>query len=98
MDIIFRPLLEVTLIALNLYVWAIIFYVGLNLFITFQIINTRNTFVQSFGYFLERVVEPALSPIRRILPPLGNIDLSPLALILAIYFIQGVIQNILIRF
>lgn len=95
MDIILLPLLKVIQTALNLYVWAIIINVALSLLTSFQVINTRNQFVQSMGYFLDRLVEPALTSIRRFLPAFGNVDLSPMALILAIYFIQGVIQEII---
>ena len=42
--------------------------------------------------FLYQLTEPVLGPIRRILPPLGGFDLSPLVLIMAIYFVQGALR------
>jgi YggT family protein len=62
----------------------------------FGVINTRNQFVSMIGEFLWRVTEPALRPIRRFMPNLGGIDISPIILILIIYFLQMVLQNILI--
>ena len=71
---------------IDLYVWIIILQVILSWLIAFNVINTRNRFVYLVGDFLYRVTEPALRPIRRILPNLGGIDLSPLVLILLLYF------------
>jgi YggT family protein len=62
----------------------------------FGVINTRNQFVSMIGEFLWRVTEPALRPIRRFMPSLGGIDISPIILILIIYFAQMVLQNILV--
>jgi YggT family protein len=55
------------------------------------VINTRNDFVRMIFDFLHRVTEPALSRIRRIMPDLGGIDLSPIILLLGIFFLQQVI-------
>ncbi|RMF10602.1 MAG: YggT family protein, partial [Alphaproteobacteria bacterium] len=52
---------------------------------------TNNKFVYMVGDFLYRVTEPALRPIRRFLPDLGGIDISPLVLILILIFIQQVV-------
>jgi YggT family protein len=60
------------------------------------VINTRNQFVSMIGEFLWRVTEPALRPIRRFMPNLGGIDISPIILILIIYFLQMVLQNVLV--
>jgi YggT family protein len=52
------------------------------------VINTHNRIVYLISDFLYRVTEPALGPIRRILPNFGGIDISPIILILIIYFIR----------
>ena len=54
----------------------------------FNIVNARNPFVASVGDFLHKVTEPALRPIRRFLPDLGGIDISPIVLFIIIYFIR----------
>ncbi len=71
---------------IDLYVWIIILQVILSWLIAFNVVNTQNRFVYLVGDFLYRVTEPALRPLRRVLPSLGGIDLSPLALILLLYF------------
>jgi YggT family protein len=68
--------------ALNLYIWALIIAAILSILVTFGILDTRNRLVWAVGDFFERVTEPALRPVRRFLPNLGGIDLSPLVLIL----------------
>ncbi len=76
---------------IDLYVWIIILQVVLSWLIAFNVINTQNRFVYLIGDFLYRVTEPAMRPIRRILPNLGGIDLSPIVLLLLLYFAQRLI-------
>lgn len=87
-----RALLDVILILLQLYVWLLIASAVLSWLIAFNVVNTRNQFVASVGEFLWRITEPVLRPIRSILPNLGGIDISPVILILIIFFIQRVIS------
>jgi YggT family protein len=88
-----RALLEVILIALNLYVWLLIAQAVLSWLIAFNVVNTRNQFVAMLWDFLYRITEPALGPIRRLMPNLGGIDISPVILILIIIFIEKLIIN-----
>ena len=81
-------LLWLILQIINLYVWLIIIQVVMSWLIAFNVINTNNRFVYMVGDFLYRVTEPAMRPIRRILPNLGGIDLSPLVLLLLLFFVQ----------
>ncbi len=86
-----RALLDVILLALQLYVYLIIAAAILSWLVAFNVVNTRNDFVRSVGRFLEAITEPALRPIRNLLPNLGGIDVSPIILLLVIFFIQRVI-------
>ncbi len=88
-----RALLDVILIALQLYVWLLIASAVLSWLIAFNVVNTRNQFVAAVGEFLWKITEPVLRPIRSILPNLGGIDISPVILILIIFFIQSVITR-----
>ena len=77
-----RAILDVILLALQIYVW---------LLIAFNVVNTRNQFVHTVGEFLYRITEPALRPIRSVMPNLGGIDISPVILILLIFLIERII-------
>ena len=90
-----RALLEVILIALQLYTYLIIASAILSWLVAFNVVNTRNDVVRSIWNFLNAVTEPALRPIRRILPNLGGIDISPVILILLIIFIEKLIVDYL---
>ena len=74
--------------ALNLYMWAIIMGAILSWLVAFKVINAYNQFVQTVLVFLRRVTEPALRPIRRFMPDLGGVDISPIILILLIQFLR----------
>ena len=88
-----RALLDVILIALQLYIYLLIASAVLSWLIAFNVVNTRNQFVSMLWDFLYRITEPALAPIRAIMPNLGGIDISPVILILVIIFIERVIIN-----
>lgn len=92
--IILNPLINVIQIALGLYIWAIIISAILSWLVHFGVLNTRNQFVSMIGETLWRITEPALRPIRRFLPNLGGIDISPIILILIIYFVRDILGNI----
>lgn len=86
-----RALLDVVLIVLNLYVWVLIAAAVLSWLVAFNVVNPYNSFVRNVGDFLYRITEPLLAPIRNLLPSLGGLDLSPMVLILIIFFIERVI-------
>jgi YggT family protein len=86
-----RAVLDIILIVLDLYVWLLIASAILSWLVAFNVVNTRNQFVASVAEFLYRITEPVLGPIRRALPNLGGLDISPIVLILIIMFIQRVI-------
>lgn len=71
---------------LSVYMWIVIASAILSWLVAFNVINTRNRFVYSVGDVLYKLTEPALRPIRRILPSLGGVDLSPVVLILLLAF------------
>jgi YggT family protein len=86
-----RALLDVILILLDLYMYLLIAAAVLSWLIAFNVVNTRNQAVAMIADFLYRITEPALRPIRNILPNLGGIDVSPIILILIIIFLRDVI-------
>src|SRR6185437_3524232 len=70
---------------LSLYKWAVILAAVFSMLISFGVLDTRNRIVWTIGDFLYRITEPALRPIRNILPSFGSIDISPIILIFVIY-------------
>jgi YggT family protein len=76
---------------LTLYVYIVIAMAILSWLIAFNVVNTRNQIVHMIAELLYRLTEPALRPIRNLLPNMGGIDISPIILFLIILFIQSVI-------
>ena len=85
------PLIGFIVYVIQLYIWVIIASAILSWLIAFNVVNTSNRFVYSVADLLYRVTEPALRPIRSILPDLGGIDISPVILILFLLFIINVV-------
>lgn len=73
---------------IGLYITLVIVQVVLSWLVAFNVVNTGNRFVYLVGDFLHRITAPALKPIRRLLPNMGGMDLSPVVLILGLYFLR----------
>ena len=86
-----RAILDVVMLALDLYVWIIIAAAIMSWLVAFNVINSRNQFVATIYDALYRLTEPALRPIRNFMPNLGGIDISPIVLLLAIFLLQRLI-------
>lgn len=94
MDVVIIPLAKVLSLAIELYIYLVIAMAILSWLIAFDVINRHNQFVSTVGRFLWKITEPPLRPIRRILPDLGGIDISPIILILILYFLQGMLWRL----
>ena len=81
-------LIETIDLALSIYWWLLIAAAIFSWLFAFNVVNQRNQFVGTVGTFLFRITEPALRPIRRLLPDLGGIDISPIILLLIIFFLR----------
>ncbi len=79
---------------LSLYIWAVILAAIFSMLASFGVLDTRNRIVWTIGDFLHRVTEPALRRIRNILPSFGNIDLSPLILLLLLQAVRMLLHNV----
>jgi YggT family protein len=82
---------------ISLYIWAIILAAVFSTLASFGIIDTRNRLVWTVMDFLDRVTAPVLNPIRRVIPFLGNIDISPLIAILLLGALQRLIGDLYVR-
>jgi YggT family protein len=79
--------------AIEIYVWLLIASAVLSWLLAFNVLNSRNQIVYAIADFLYRITEPALRPIRRFVPQLGGIDVSPVVLILLLIFAQNLIHE-----
>jgi|SRR5215469_11665819 YggT family protein len=91
------PFIEVILILLDVVWWLIIISVVASWLVAFGVINTRNMAVYRLLDILNRATDPILRPIRRLIPPMGGLDLSPMVVLLIIYVLQREIQIMLAR-
>ena len=73
---------------ITFYIWILIGSAVLSWLVAFNVVNTRNPIVSGVVEFLYRVTEPALRPIRNVMPNLGGIDISPIVLIIGLLFLQ----------
>jgi YggT family protein len=86
-----RALLDVILLALDLYTYVVIAAVILSWLIAFNVVNTYNNVVRGIVTAVNALTEPVLRPIRQILPSFGGLDISPIVLFLIIFLIQRII-------
>jgi YggT family protein len=86
-----NPLLWLVHTVITLYIWVLIAAAVLSWLVAFNVVNPYNQAVRSIGDALYRLTEPALRPIRNILPNLGGIDVSPIILILILMFLERLI-------
>jgi YggT family protein len=78
---------------LELYMWIIIIQVVLSWLVAFNVVNTRNRVVYAIGDALFRLTEPVMGPVRRLLPNLGGIDISPIIVLLLIAFLRKLLAD-----
>ncbi|WP_374621318.1 YggT family protein [Devosia sp.] len=73
--------------------WIFLIMIVMSWLISFNVINTRNQFVATVWRVLNQITEPILKPIRRIVPNVGGLDLSPLIVFVIIFFLQNLIAS-----
>ena len=79
---------------IDLYVWVIIISAVLSWLVAFDVVNMRNRFVYLVGNTLNRLTEPVYRPVRRFLPDMGGLDLSPLIVILGLWFLRDIMWEL----
>lgn len=79
---------------IQLYIIIVIVDVILSWLVSFNVVNTRNQFVATIARITYQATEPALRPIRAILPTLGGLDLSPIILILGLSFLDSALARL----
>jgi YggT family protein len=86
-------LLQILLMILNVVYYIVIAHVIMSWLINFNVLNRNQPLVWQIWTGLERLLEPIYRPIRRVLPNMGGLDLSPIVLIVAIYAARIVLVN-----
>lgn len=91
---LFYTLYEIISYLINIIVVVVIAQFVLSLLISFNVVNMHNDFVSAIWRAVNAILDPILSPIRKILPSTGTLDLSPMVLIIGLTIIQIVLKNL----
>lgn len=87
-------IIDLLLLALQIYFWIIIATVVVSWLVVFDVLNTRNKWVFKLCNLLNQITNPLIVRLRKVIPPLGGVDLTPMIVIFGIY----ILQNLLYRF
>lgn len=88
-----QSLFQILMLLLDVAWFFIIAHVIMSWLINFQVLNLRQSFVAQIWYGLNRLLEPLYGPVRRILPPMGGIDLAPLVVLIGVYALRIILMN-----
>jgi len=88
-----QSLFQIIMLLLDVVWFILIVHIIMSWLINFQVLNLHQQFVAQIWYGLNRLVEPLYAPIRRILPPMGGLDLAPLVALIAIYALRIILVN-----
>ncbi|SDE12997.1 YggT family protein [Ruegeria marina] len=88
-----QSLFQILMLILDVVWFFILAHVIMSWLINFQVLNMRQQLVAQIWYGLNRVLEPIYGPIRRILPPMGGLDLTPLVVLLGIMALRIILIN-----
>jgi len=92
-----NPFLWLILTVIDIYFWIILAMVVMSWLVAFGIVNRSNPYVRQIGYALERLTEPLLRPIRRFMPDLGGIDISPIVLLIGMQFLGMLVTRVFVN-
>jgi YggT family protein len=97
MNTILIPILTVISVALNLYWWVVLIAVIMSWLVQLNMINTHNQIIRTIGNIVHQLTEPVLRRIRRVIPSVGNVDLSAIVLFLLILLLQQIIAQLMFK-
>ena len=86
-------LIEIVSLLINVIVVAVIIQFVLSLLLAFNVVNRHNGLVDAIWTAINAILEPALRPIRKIMPATGAIDFSPMVLIIVLQIVMIVLRN-----
>ncbi len=86
-----NPFIWLILQVITIYTWIVVAAVVMSWLIAFGVINTYNRFARAVVQFLAAMTEPVFRQVRRIIPPIGGLDISPLIVLIALQFLSYLI-------
>ena len=89
------PIFELLVQVIELYKFVLIVAVIMSWLVAFNVINTNNQVIASIGRALYNLTEPVYRPIRRFLPDFGGVDLSPIVVVIILFFLEQIIRSVL---
>lgn len=78
---------------LDVYFYIVVIEVVASWLVVFEVINLRNPRAENFLRLLRRATDPVMAPIRKVVPPIGGIDITPIIVIFAIFMLQGLVAR-----
>lgn len=88
-----NPFIDLVASAISLYTFLLIGWIIVSWLISFDIINRYSPFVQRAMHFLARITDPLLNPIRKVVPPIASVDISPIILFLILNFVRNALYT-----
>ena len=85
---------QLLIFLLDVCFWIIIIQVVLSWLITFEVVNIRNQQAANFVRLIDRITAPIYTPLRKIIPPIAGIDLTPIIVIFAIYLLKSIVASV----
>ena len=85
---------QLLIFLLDVCFWIIIIQVVLSWLITFEVVNIRNQQAANFVRLIDRITAPIYTPLRKIMPPIAGIDLTPIIVIFAIYLLKSIVASV----
>jgi YggT family protein len=89
-----NPIIWLLQALISLYWWIVIIAVVMSWLIAFGVVNTFNPFARGVVRFLDAITEPVFRQIRRVIPPIGGLDLSPLIVLILLEFLSRSIDYV----
>lgn len=84
---------QILLFVLNIAWWLLIIHIIMSWLINFQVLNMRQPLVAQIWYGINKLLEPVYRPLRRIIPPMGGLDITPIVLFIGIYALRVIVIN-----
>lgn len=88
-----QSIFQILMLLLNIAYFFVLAHVIMSWLINFQVLNVRQPLVAQIWYGLNRLLEPIYTPIRRMLPPMGGLDLAPLVVFIGIIIVRIILMN-----